>query len=198
MENLTKRRFLTFLTATVFAPLLSAATSDFTPPTQEESFAITAMRGMGLQDFVIMNKRSGQLHLVKDGDVFLTTPAISGKTKGDKIRDDGMVTPAGLHTLQPFGDEDILYKRDGHSAYLIHSTSPARQKRFSSRDVNNLRASAGCIGVPSVVLPVIRAAIEPKNGHSPVFLVVLPDFGSIRDYLAMPENSPENPSEPSP
>ncbi len=189
MENYKRRDLLKFITAGLFAPALGMANADSAKQSSEENYAVTAMKAAGFPDFILMNKRSGQLHIVKDGTIFLTTPAISGRAKNDVIRGDGTSTPAGIFSLTP-RDDDILFKQNGYDVYLIHGTSAARQGRMSSRDGDGRRISSGCINVPDTLLPLLRETVQPKQGN-PVYLVVLPDFGSIRDYLAMPENSPK-------
>ncbi len=196
MENSKRRDLLRFIAAGLFVPATVMAHADSTKQSFEENYALSAMKAGGFPDFILMNKRSGQLHIIKDGAIFLTTPAISGKTKGDVIRGDGTSTPAGIFSLTP-RDDDILFKQNGHDVYLIHGTSAARQGRMSSPDAGGRRISSGCINVPDTLLPLLREAVQPKQGN-PVYLVVLPDFGSIRDYLAMPEKKPENSLEPSP
>ncbi len=52
------------------------------------------------------------------------------------------------------------------------------------------RTLKGSINVPDTLLPLLRETVQPKQGN-PAYLVVLPDFCSIRDYLAMPKNSPK-------
>jgi hypothetical protein len=188
MESARRRNLLKFIATGFFAPAAVMAHASSTKQASEENYAIAAMQAGGFPDFILMNKRSGQLHIIKDGGIFLTTPAISGKTKGDVIRGDGTTTPAGIFSLTP-RDDDILFKQNGYDVYLIHGTSAARQGRMGSRDSDGRRISSGCINVPDALLPLMRETVQPKQG-TPVYLVVLPDFGSIRDYLAMPENSP--------
>ncbi|HNS45387.1 MAG TPA: hypothetical protein PKH37_09180, partial [Alphaproteobacteria bacterium] len=91
-----------------------------------EDQAISAMVSRNIKNFLVMNEKTGTLKFIRDGKVYLTSPAISGSVKGDDVTKDTSVTRSGIFILQHIPDKNSFeYFRHGSDVYLVHPSAGA-------------------------------------------------------------------------
>lgn len=175
-------------TFTVLALTASgAAMADLSPM---EIQAVSDMAGRGVSKFLLLNKETGHLKIVENGEESASFPALSGKFKGDAARKNLYVTPSGIFPLLPEDDEHqpypaVSYLKDGKVSYVIHPVSGRRSPLLRS-GAESKRATAGCINVDRKTFREVWnfATSSPEvlqdEGGTPVvsanFLVVLPEL----------------------
>ena len=165
-------------------PMAAIADDMRTPPfTDDELVMISVMQQRGTPDFVMLNEKQGLIKLIRNGRVELASPAASGAVKGDDASVNPRVTPAGIFPLRDFNDNKyIQYYRSGQDAYMIHPTTPNRDRLLAEKKPERFRASEGCIAVPR---PVFKAIREFLSHEAKPVLVVLPEEQSVRSLLGM-------------
>lgn len=169
----------------------------------------------GLDHFLIMDKKSGNIIAVDNGAIAFTVPAVSGKVKGDDPEPNNS-TPAGIWPLtisdgQKDIDAAILFV-DGDMygwdySLLIHRAAPIREQ-FLSAGVGGKfkKRSAGCIVLKNSpeaydrVSEFIQSAEEKSfttiDGDQSVrarFLIVLPELSSAEEFFTGKKPAPSGP-----
>ncbi|MDD3020961.1 MAG: L,D-transpeptidase [Alphaproteobacteria bacterium] len=158
------------------ASSLASANQDSILSAKEQQ-AIDGLKEKGITEVYLLNEQAAILKYVKNGEIIMTAPAISGKHKGDTITDHKEATPAGIFELRAYlNGEDIQYYRVGREAYLIHETGPIRRKLLSKRGTipsDSFRVSSGCINiVPSDFRQIYN---NVANAQKASFLFVMPE-----------------------
>lgn len=171
-----------FLAATL--PVKAFASEAYVPPlTDDERLTIATMLDRGVSSFLMLNEKQGLMKLIRDGRVYLVSPAASGAVKGDDANRNPRVTPAGVFPLTDYGDDKYIeYYALGRSAYLIHPTTPRRDSLLEGGNPDRFRASEGCIAVPRPVFDRILNFLRRDGGR---ILVVLPEEQNIRLTLGL-------------
>jgi len=202
--NLSRRSFILASVCFGLAPSFGqAAEMKSYKPNPDESKAIAYMIDRGIQNFVMLNKTRGKIMFVENGLVIDDAPALSGKLKGDTHRKDLDVTPAGIHILRSYHDNEHIgfMKVDGtNTDYMIHTViSPRGQNRPARLKSNRpewQRISSGCVNVSQETLDKILRLMdkteffrdtknEPYVAGS--FFVVLPEIKPVETILKYPE-----------
>ncbi|HOO49843.1 MAG TPA: L,D-transpeptidase [Alphaproteobacteria bacterium] len=119
--------------------------------TADEQKAVEGLEAKGITAFYLLNEKEARLKQIKDGEVTLSVPVISGRNVGDTIETNPETTPAGIFEMRAFlNGEDIQYFRVGTNAYLIHEAGPIRQKllkRWGTIPSKEFRVSSGCLNI---------------------------------------------------
>lgn len=129
-----------------------AAESAFAELLPAERGAAASMAARGVGEFLLLNKATGNLKIVRDGAEAAAFPALSGKLKGDEPRDKLRVTPAGIYPLAPEDDEhqkypSVAYLKIGKVSYVIHPVSGGRAPLLMKDNPEKRRVTAGCVNV---------------------------------------------------
>lgn len=206
-----------FIGATIFSHTVSA---DAAPKTSQvpnsdhkkaarvspdARWASAHFTSKGLDRFLIMDKKAGNIIAIDKGAIAFTVPAVSGKVKGDDPQPNNS-TPAGIWPLtisegQKDIDAAILFV-DGDMygwdySLLIHRAAAVREQFLNAGIDGKLkRRSAGCIALKNSpeaydrVSEFIQSAEEKSfttiDGDQSVrarFLIVLPELSSAEEFF---------------
>lgn len=192
-RRLLLKSFAASIATTVIPDGVAAPTTTQPKLTRDEHRLVSYYKTQGFENFLMLNETIGQMRLIKDGSLYHTMPALSGRTKGDKTSEGDTVTPAGIFmSLQIDEDrQQIEYLSEPTSpfttnSYLIHGTSKARRQFLNSGSSNAKRVSGGCINTDaSVAINFIKELRKaPRNGGG--FLVILPETMPIDALFGIP------------
>lgn len=168
----------------------------------DEQKTIGFMKERGIEHFQMLNKKRGQILFISYSEIIHTTPALSGRIKGDKHREDLGTTPAGIYILRPYGDnKSIGFEHvDGTKIdYAIHTIpeplKQSRGQRLESNQPDWQRISAGCVNVSQDTINIILAFAQnsqfyrDETGSIVVggsFFVVLPEYTKVETIFKTP------------
>lgn len=214
MQNI-RRQFLKYMlasaiaTQTISASHAFAETSQNIKPTPDEQKTISYMGTHGITEFIMLNKKRGKILFIEDKKIIRADSALSGKLKGDNLRDDFMVTPAGIHIMRPHGNGDSIgflltdtkYAPNIKTDYSIHTViNPAgenRPARLAGNDPNKKRISSGCVNVSQNTLTALLKFIDRPHQtfnddrNEPYvmgsFFVVLPETKPVEFIFHPPD-----------
>lgn len=141
-----------------------------------EQDVITQMGKDGYKNFLLLNKKNSSLYIIQDGEVFLETPVIIGRNRGQKS-----LTPSGVFSLtnifQGATQPEMMFYIDQSGGYLLHDVVRGREYAFQADSVTAKRLSDGCVNIPSVILPYIlgfarqRAIEHPDHLATPLVIM---------------------------
>lgn len=178
-------------------------------------WASTYFTSRGLERFLMLEKKSGNIIAVDNGTIAFSVPAVSGKIKGDDLEPNNS-TPAGIWPLtisegQKDIDAAILFV-DGDNygwdySLLIHRAAPVREQFLNAGIEGKFkRRSAGCIVLKNSpeaydrVSEFIQSAEEKSfttiDGDPSVrarFLIVLPELSSAEEFFTGKKPAPPSP-----
>lgn len=213
MQNL-RRQFLKYMLASAIATQTISASQAFAEasqnikPTSDEQKTISYMGHHGITEFIMLNKKRGQILFIEDKKIIRADSALSGQLKGDDVRDNLMVTPAGIHIMRSHGNGDSIgfLITDTKNApniktdYSIHTViNPPGQNRFArlaGNNPNEKRISSGCVNVsPDTLTRLLEFIDRPHqifndDKNEPYvmgsFFVVLPETKPVESVLFPP------------
>ena len=177
MQN-TRRIFLKYILASAIATTSISAshafaeTSQTIKPTPAEQKTISYMGNHGITEFIMLNKERGQILFIEDSKIVRANSALSGQLKGDEVRDDFMVTPAGIHIMRSHGNGDSIgflltdtkdaakIKTDYSIHTVINPTGQNRLIRLAGNNPNEKRISSGCVNVSQDTLDQLLKFID--------------------------------------
>lgn len=200
------RKYQFFCAFTFALSAANAIANEKYPTNNDEQHAITYMADHNIRDFLLMDKKNGNMSIVRNGEIINRLPALHGRKKGDdfsKVRD---VTQAGvfLYAITPdqkANDAAILFAPgdqygQGYSL-VIHRATPNRDRLLSSKPpATSKRTTSGCIVLKNApdgydLVSEFAQSIPPQtltNGDGTPYstgkyLVVLPDSIPINQVL---------------
>ena len=203
--NSSRRAFVFATALTAALPLLAASA----PEDDQEKLAISYFSARGLQKFLLLNKRRGQILAVENGDVILRRNAISGKMAGDEIDTPAPVTPAGFFSLAfpkdtdgPNASMSFNVRRDGsHDVVhpVINVSGQNRLRRLTRGSAADKKISGGCVNLaPEDYRLMSQFALSARQTMTSVdgarqitghFFIVLPDkVAATRQILKIPSD----------
>lgn len=175
------------------------------PLTPDEIKMMAYMKDHGVDTFVMLNKKRGQILFVENGHLVSTDSALSGKYRGDEHLAGLGTTPAGIHVLRSYHNgTDIGFKEiDGTNIdYAIHTlinpNGQRRPERLKSLNPEWKRISSGCVNVAQDTLNKVLNLMESpqtfkRNGGDydikASFFVVLPEEKPVESIFKYPEIS---------
>lgn len=151
--------------AAVFAS--KAKAQDIPPLSEQARFIMSHYAQAGVENYFFLDKHAAKFYIIESGKIILSSDAIFGRGRGEDIKTDSNVTPAGVFNFDEkslrnstyFGSF-LIFTRRPHSnpryedyIYAIHSTYKGnpkehREQRYATPTPLDNAISAGCINLP--------------------------------------------------
>lgn len=141
-----------------------------------EHDVINRMAEAGYPNFILLNKKNTKLYIIQNGEFFLETPVIIGRSRARKS-----ITPSGVFSLtnifQGESQPKMMFYHDATQAYLLHEVVPGREYALKIDGTTAKKLSDGCVNVPLAGLNYILAfarqnARNNPNGWATPFVVM--------------------------
>lgn len=189
-----------------FATANTAAAQPLNP---QEHLVTRFMASSGIQQFLLLNKKTGYLYAVADGEIRHRVPALSGKVKGDDSIHPA-VTKADIFMLSPSPYQDrpdasiTFLERPGYNLTihrLANVPGERRRQRLDSKTPDDNFITNGCVNLDSKDYDAISKFVstawqtatsaDGKASMTQRWMVVLPQTNDLQatwQYFNMPES----------
>ncbi len=196
---LSRRNFLkgSLVTAAASVVGITAPALAQTVSQTQVGLAMDIMRDQGQSQYLLVDKRNAQIHIIRDGQILATSNVVLGENRSDIFLRNTGSTGAGIFRMVPMAarnrpDSTIAFRADDrlpYGQYTIHRVIPSgvRLNALQTTSPADNFLSNGCVNVPNDFYNLIWSSFADTQGRfrSGFDIVILPeDVSRTAEFLS--------------